>query len=385
MQSAGRVCPREAFDVTGPRGTSWLSHARPLDRPGTGRGRAWLLVGLDLFLGVLILALVTGVSAPDPTFHSVFTLLVIRAFLGALVGTLVRLGAVIVVLIGVVVSEGGGEITASIELFEWLDLTALVAVIALLADRRERAVRRFTGLYHEAADRLVVGQELLRQRIAQDLHDGVGQSAGALLLTLDAVGSRVADDPATATLVEDARGLAGSVLDEVRGVALRLHPSIRHPAGLGGALRTLVDRAGLPADLTVDAALQPGLLEQSAETALFRIVQEALGNAARHGHATRVRVTVEVIGSEVHATVADDGIGFDRAGAVGRGIGLLTMEERAARAGGRLVVETRPGRGTIVTVSVPVGEATAPRAAPADPSPGAAGPGTSRAFSGSEP
>ena len=108
----------------------------------------------------------------------------------------------------------------------------LVAVVAILAGRRDKAARHFASLYHEATEQLVTSQEEQRRRFAQDLHDGVGQGIGALLLTLDAIGARVTGDTPPAALVESARELASTVLDDVRGVAQQLHPAIAHPAGL---------------------------------------------------------------------------------------------------------------------------------------------------------
>ncbi len=333
---------------------------------------------VDGLLVALLVALFGQLVPAGLTFHAIFTLLVVRAFVVDVRWTLVMLvGVTLAIVIFSQVHGLSDDLTVP-EFFEWLVLISLVGLVAILAGRREKAARHFASLYHEATEQLVTSQEEQRRRFAQDLHDGVGQGIGALLLRLDAVAGRVAADPQTAAIVESARELASRVLDDVRGVALRLHPAIAHPAGLAGALRALAEHAGIPVDLALDPRVQPGVLSAAAETALFRIVQEALANAARHSMASRVQVTVELMGSEVHAAVADDGVGFALARAGGRGIGLLGMHERAARAGGRLVVKTEPGRGTIVAATLPCIQ---PEVAAA----GAARAGPEAAVAGSEP
>ena len=317
---------------------------------------------IDGLLLALVAALFGQLTHADPTVHAIFGLLVIRALVAALSWTMLMLIGCTLLLVVFSTLPGGDEPVTFPEFFEWAVMISLVGVVGIVASRREQAARHFASLYHDATERLVSGQEEQRRRFAQDLHDGVGQGIGALLLRLDALGNRVADDPQQAALVESSRELTVSVLDEVRGLALRSYPAIAHPAGLGGALQALADHAGIPVELTLDPLVRPGILGAPAETALFRIVQEALANTARHAGGSRARITVELIGNEVHAAVADDGVGFALDRAAGQGIGLLAMQERASRAGGSVTVETGPGRGTIVSVRLPCAAADEPGA-----------------------
>jgi signal transduction histidine kinase len=129
-------------------------------------------------------------------------------------------------------------------------------------------------------------------------------------------------------------------------------------AALDREVRRWRQQAGIPVRLHAAGLPNPLLLQPAAEVALFRIVQEALANAARHSRARRVDVTLARAGEELEITVADDGDGFDAASSPDPGsFGLMGMGERARLAGGSLEVTSRPGEGTTVRVRLPLGEA----------------------------
>ena len=293
-------------------------------------------------------------ASTDVSIHAVFALLVVRAFAVDVWGTMIWLAVITIALCWVVVDGLVGEDVEPTELAEWLLLMGLVPLIAVLAERRERAARRFAGLYHDAAERLLAGEEAQRRMVAQDLHDGVGQGLGALLLTIDALAASHADEPAAAPLLERARHLAETVLDEVRGVVSRLQPAPVERDGLVSALRDLVAHAGIPAELTIDPEARPeDLPARLADRALpgraggpgqRGTAQRGIGGVGRHPWIARRRP----------GHVVDDGRGFADGEARGRGIGLLGMTERAARAGGEVEITSRRGTGTLVVLSLPM-------------------------------
>ena len=124
--------------------------------------------------------------------------------------------------------------------------------------------------------------------------------------------------------------------------------------GLGAATRGLAETAGIPVEVRFDPAiLPPGLLEPEREIDLYRILQEAIGNAARHSHARHVWIDGRVGDGLIHLTVGDDGVGFDQS-AMARGLGLAGIHERADILLGRVDVQSSPGAGTIVDVTIPV-------------------------------
>jgi signal transduction histidine kinase len=154
------------------------------------------------------------------------------------------------------------------------------------------------------------------------------------------------------------------ILHGVRRLSLDLRPSLLDDLGLAAALRWYVgaqaQRAGLAEEVIAGAV--PADLPSALATTCFRVAQEAVTNVVRHAHATRLTVTLDTENGAVHLVVHDDGVGFDvgaarRRALSGESLGLLGLEERVELAGGRVAIESAPGRGTTVRVSVPLGRA----------------------------
>ncbi|MCE7937324.1 ATPase [bacterium] len=210
----------------------------------------------------------------------------------------------------------------------------------------------------------VIGaQEDERKRIARELHDSTSQSLTSILVGLKALATL--DDPtAIRTHAEDLRALAANTLDDVHALALQLRPSVLDDLGLAAALERFVAdfqrRHPVAVDLVV-RGLSGMRLPPELETALYRIVQEALTNVARHADAATTSILLEQRDGRVRAVIEDDGRGFDasRLGADQR-LGLYGIRERAELLGGTLVIETEPGRGTSLFVDIPFQKATAP-------------------------
>ena len=219
-----------------------------------------------------------------------------------------------------------------------------VAVNELLG-RIENAQR------HSAASALA-GQEAERSRIAQELHDGVGQSLTAVLLELGSLHDRGAE-PGSPTLRQAREGVRAS-LDEVRRVARHLRPHVLEELGLRSALVSLTRQLFTEGATHVRRGIAPGVpdLPDETELVVFRVAQEALTNAARHAGARTVDLRLGVVGGDVELTVADDGVGI----APGAdGTGLRGMRERAALVGGTLTVGRGEDGGTVVRLRVPAG------------------------------
>jgi signal transduction histidine kinase len=211
--------------------------------------------------------------------------------------------------------------------------------------------------------------EAERTRLARDIHDSLGHHLTAIAVQLEKAAAFRDRDAATADqALADARSSARQALDDVRLSvrALRGEP----PGTLAAMLGDLVRQAGGGAEggplatLSVDGLDgldgvdgvdgDGGQLSGAARTVLYRAAQEALTNARRHSGARRVSVSLTFTGRYARLVVADDGRGFDPAArAAGGGFGLVGMRERAALAGGRAEVDSCPGGGTTVTVTVP--------------------------------
>ena len=207
-----------------------------------------------------------------------------------------------------------------------------------------------------------------RARLARDLHDSVTQSVFSVgLMTNAALGHYVRGLPIEDTL-RRIKAVSQDALAEMRALLYELHPAALAAEGLTKALAKLVTamqvRVDVPITFTGETERR---LAPDIETAVFRIVQEALGNAAKYAQATDLRVTLAETEAQLSVTVADNGVGFDPAAPVtasadGRsgGMGLRSMRSRAAAAGLGLQIESAPGAGTRVTVTAPLPEPAPP-------------------------
>jgi signal transduction histidine kinase len=206
--------------------------------------------------------------------------------------------------------------------------------------------------------RIVATADEARRRIERDLHDGAQQRLVSTVLVLKLVREHLADaNGPVAELVEEALTNAQRGMDDVREIARGIHPRILSSGGLGPALKTLARRSAIP--VTVDM-LTDARLPENVEVTAYYVASEALTNAAKHAHASEVRITVDVDDRWIVLTIRDDGVG----GAdPSRGSGLIGLRDRVAALGGALAVHSEPGAGTVVTAQIPV---AAPTAAGAD-------------------
>ena len=204
-------------------------------------------------------------------------------------------------------------------------------------------------------ERLMKAQEQERIRIAGELHDGVMQQMLAVTMMLGTAKRRTGESETKTSLDKIQEKLIQTGTD-IRQLSHDLHPPILQEAGLPDAIRAYCEQfsasSGIP--VACDADDRARELSRGAALALFRIVQEALGNAAKHAHAKRITVRLTRSGDDVSLTVSDDGAGFDanRLAASG-GLGLVMMRERATQLNGTFHVESAPGHGTTITVVIP--------------------------------
>jgi signal transduction histidine kinase len=219
-----------------------------------------------------------------------------------------------------------------------------------------------TGDLHRLSARLVRAQEDERRVIARELHDEVGQALTAVKLQLSV--ARHAIPPAGAPSLDEARSVTDAALQSVRELSRLLHPPMLDDMGLAPALdwflKGFADRSGIAMEF-VHSGMEPRPAPE-VETCLFRVVQEATTNIARHASAKACRVYLQRLPSSVVLTVEDDGQGFDTRTARRRvplGFGLLGIEERVADARGWFRLESAPGRGTRITVELPASGAGA--------------------------
>ena len=199
-----------------------------------------------------------------------------------------------------------------------------------------------------------------RRRLAHELHDSTAQRVAAMVLHLGAA-LQGDVDPRLRQRLEPARALGDEVVEELRSIAHLMYPRVLEDIGLGAALRTLAREMAPPGvaitvDGDVDGSPRGGRLPRELESMLYRVAQEAVGNALRHGRARTISLALIVDDSVASLEIVDDGRGFDpdlRLRSVD-GIGIFSMRKRMTHVHGSLDITSRPGRGTRVRAAVPL-------------------------------
>jgi signal transduction histidine kinase len=223
--------------------------------------------------------------------------------------------------------------------------------------QRKESERVRAALLHK----IVQTQEGERKRIARDIHDHIGQGMTGLQLRLRSLLDKHSEDPAITSDLSDLAEIASGIDSEVDFLAWELRPSVLDDLGLAAAVQRFVNdwsaQFHTPAEF-VNIGLDGHHFPQDYEINLYRIVQEALNNTAKHAAATRVSVLLELQNEQLTLIVEDDGKGFDaaKAGIItgeDRGMGMLGMRERAELFGGKIEIESALGKGTSVYVRVP--------------------------------
>jgi len=228
------------------------------------------------------------------------------------------------------------------------------ALIGAFADHVAVAIEN--ARLHAQAERLAVVEE--RERLARELHDSVTQALYSVSLYAEAARRAIDSGKQDAALknIDQVRTMAREAVVDMRLLIFELRPPALEEEGLAAALQARLDsvetRAGLETTLQVKGERR---LPPTVEQELFWITQEALNNVVKHAQAREVTVRLELGGEEVELEVRDDGAGFEltEAGRSG-GMGLGSMQERAARIGGELAIESAPKEGTRVTVRAKV-------------------------------
>ncbi|WP_420831174.1 PAS domain-containing sensor histidine kinase [Paenibacillus artemisiicola] len=220
-----------------------------------------------------------------------------------------------------------------------------------LAIRNEvTRLKRVEEELQETLSMMMTIQEDERRKFSRELHDGIGQSLFSLLIQLDRVMSAPGRETDELRFI---RGQVAGIIEEVRGLAWELRPSVLDDLGIVPAIRTYIDHftAHYGIQVAFDCNLNRRLGIQT-ETVIYRVIQEALTNSAKYADAAEAEVSLIANGTEIVARIADRGIGYDPTASV-KGVGRFSMAERARTVGGTLRVDTAPNRGTVVTLVVP--------------------------------
>ena len=240
-----------------------------------------------------------------------------------------------------------GVLLATVSMKRMLKLEEQAEGRYLEAEQARREAQELSG-------KLVDAQEDERRRVARELHDEIGQSLSALLVGIGHLAKLVPSetDAEVSSQMQIMRSLAEKSVSSVRNMSLLLRPSMLDDLGLIPALqwqaRELSRTTGMRVSIAADDIADE--LPDEYKTSIFRIVQEALNNCHRHAEAHRVRVQLQQTASRLLLSVQDDGRGFQPHE---RGLGLLGMEERVNRLGGRFQINSEEGNGTLLAIEFP--------------------------------
>jgi two-component system, NarL family, sensor histidine kinase UhpB len=228
--------------------------------------------------------------------------------------------------------------------------------LVVLAEAFDGMLGRLEGERRTSAARSLESHEAERRVIATDLHDEVGQSLTALLLLLRPMIEEAPPDLAPG--LRETQRVLRATLDEVRRIARQLRPAALEDLGLEPGLRALCGVIEQSVGATIVQTYDPELnaLPADVELALYRTAQEALTNVARHAHASSASLTLARSNGTVRLSITDDGRGMVYADGAESG-GIRGMRERAVSVGGKVSVESLPGHGTTVTLTIPVASA----------------------------
>ena len=225
----------------------------------------------------------------------------------------------------------------------------------LSAERFEEMVRTRAAL-RDLSARLVEVQETERRALSRELHDEVGQSLSALLLAIDNVSATLpsSGNPESRVQLHEIRRLAERTVTVVRDMSLLLRPSMLDDLGLVPALQWQAREISRNNNVRIDvqADLSSEHLPDEHKTCIYRVVQEALRNVTRHARAKSVQIRLTRPDGRLHLTIQDDGQGFipER----DKGMGLLGMQERVSHLRGAFELVSRPGKGTVINVELPL-------------------------------
>jgi signal transduction histidine kinase len=250
-------------------------------------------------------------------------------------------------------SRGGGEVRRLAGALERMRASLVTAMTVATANARLEERER---VRQQLLRKLIAAQEDERKRIARELHDETSQTLAALGMAVD-LGR-----------MDEVRRLAGRMHEELHRLIVDLRPSVLDDLGLADAIQWFAERHLSSRGIAVrcEIAELEGRLAPEVETALFRAVQEAIVNITRHAGAETVLIQLSADQSGVTVEIEDDGVGFDPNGIAAepgslRGIGLLGMRERIEIVGGTLRIDSEPGGGTHVVMTVPLARAVESR------------------------
>jgi PAS domain S-box-containing protein len=231
----------------------------------------------------------------------------------------------------------------------------LLRIVGMVANITERKLAE--AALADMSRTLIEAQEQERNRIARELHDDIGQRLALLAVELERLHQAPSDLPEVRRRMRELQKQASEIATDVQTLSHELHSTKLEYLGPVAAMRSLCQELGEQTKVKIEFKTQdlPSPLPPDISLCLFRVLQEALRNAVKHSGARHVEVGLWGTADEIHLAVSDPGIGFDsKAAKEGRGLGLVSMEERLKLLKGTISIESQPNRGTTIQARVPL-------------------------------
>jgi signal transduction histidine kinase len=339
---------------------------QPLRLPNTRLSNAWAILGCAVFLGLIFfLDVITPADIAFSYYYAV-PVLAVTWFVGR------RAGFVFIVLALVLrtwaeVQESPHSTTHVAAAVNFTTRTfALVMAVMMLASLKNFSTRlgimveERTDALRQMATRLAEAEDTERRRLAGDLHDGLSQMLSLLKLHLSAALTEQPAESVAGRQIQEAIGMVNDLIQKSRSLTFDLHPAMLDHLGLVPTLRQLGEDFARQTrvEMTIDEEGTPRPLDVNVARHLFRSVKELMSNAARHGHAGQIVVSVHWMADSLRLTVDDDGDGFDPKHPIApdarKGLGLPSINERLLSLGGSMSIESDRQTGTRVALEVPL-------------------------------
>jgi two-component system, NarL family, sensor histidine kinase DegS len=344
------------FGISGPGGIGVyfvmlmysVANYTVLANPRAGRIVTYITLCLDLTVMVVLIARGGGLSSPLLATQLLFTTLFALLFPKPLAILPPLLALLISTRLDQLLDRSPTAIDV-LTLLWFLALDFIIIYVLVYLNEREVAAHREVVELQTDLKELAVLEE--RNRLAREIHDGLGASLSSLIIQSEYLQS-LAKDPSLLDEIAELKSTAEESIEELRRNLQMMREDFDLANGLEDYVKTFRDRTQLNVAFTRSGTLIKASPE--AQLALFRVLQECLSNAAKHAGAKAVEVKLHFAPEAVHLSVGDDGKGFDlNAKRVGH-YGLINMRERANKVTGSVIIDSAPGKGTRITFSVPL-------------------------------
>jgi two-component system, NarL family, sensor histidine kinase DegS len=321
-----------------------------LENPRAGRIVTYITLCFDLTIMVVLIARGGGLQTPLLAMQVLFTTLFALLYPKPLAILPPLLALLITTRLDQLLDRSPTAVEV-LTLLWYLALNFIVIYVLVYLNEREVSAHREVVVLQADLKELAVVEE--RNRLAREIHDGLGASLSSLIIQSEYVMNLAKSDEALKNEIVELKATAEEAIEELRRNLRMMREDFDLATGLEDYVKTFKDRTQL--EVTFEKfGMQLQRLSPEAQLSLFRVLQECLSNAAKHAGAKKVIVKLQLSEATVLLSIKDDGKGFDTRAAKPGHYGLTNMRERAMKVQGEVIIDSTPGAGTQVTFSVPV-------------------------------